>query len=201
MKEYAGINGVEILPSVYNHLLDLAKCKLQRIEHRQENADEHYTREKDVEQKLIKPFLLRLGYRETDYQQQLYLEIGNHNFALIPDFVIHLRITSDHYSAYILLEAKLSIASEKALKAAKKQARSYAKQLGTEFCIIAAKEGIWVSQACDDYTADIFTASWKELYDADTFSAACKLIGNHTKIPPVPRAVPQNGKPAGGCGC
>lgn len=200
-KNMQGINGVEILPSVYNHLLDLAKCKLQRIEHRQENADEHYAREKDVEQKLIKPFLLRLGYREADYQQQLYLEIGNHNFALIPDFVIHPRITSDHHSAYILLEAKLSIASEKALKAAKKQARSYAKQLGTEFCIIAAKEGIWVSQACDDYTADIFTASWKELYDADTFSAACKLIGNHTKIPPVPRAVPQSDKPAGGCGC
>lgn len=195
-KNMQGINGVEIPPSVYNHLLNLAECELQRIEYVHENADELYAVEKDVEQKLVKPLLAKLGYAETDYQQQLYVEIGNHNFALIPDFVIHPNVTSEHHSAHILLEAKLSIASEKKLKAAKKQARSYAKQLGTAYCVLASKEGIWISQACDDYTADIFTSSWQELYDVDTFTKVFKLIGNYKKMPRVAQAVHPNGKSA-----
>ena len=180
-KNMQGINGVEILPSVYNHLLDLAGCDLQRIEYAQENADELYAVERDVEQKLVKPFLARLGYAEEDYRQQLYIEIGNHNFALIPDFAILPKVTSEHHSAYILLEAKLSIPSEKKLKAAKKQARSYAKQLGAAYCVVVSREGIWISRSEDDYTADIFTSYWKDIYDPDTFSLVARLIGNYKK--------------------
>lgn len=195
-KNMQGINGVEILPSTYNHLLDLAGCDLPRIGSIPDHAEKCCVREKDVEQNLVKPFLARLGYGENDYQQQLYIEIGNHNFALIPDFVIHPRVTADHHSAHILLEAKYSISSEKSLLAAKKQARSYAKQLGTKYCILAAKEGIWISQASDDYTVDIFALSWQELYDVDTFSRVSKLIGNPARVPRTPRAVPYSKKRA-----
>lgn len=180
-KNMQGINGVEIPPSAYNHLLDISQCELPRIEHIQEDADILYFNEKDVEKKLIKPFLARLGYSEADYQQQLYIEVGNHNFALIPDFVIQPRVTADHHSAYILLEAKHSIATAKQLRETKKQARSYAKQLGAIFCIVASKEGIWISHFQDDYDEDIVTLSWAALNDADTFFSVRRLIGTRRK--------------------
>lgn len=180
-KNMQGINGVEIPPSAYNHLLDISQCELPRIEHIQEDADILYFNEKDVEKKLIKPFLALLGYSEADYQQQLYIEVGNHNFALILDFVIQPRVTADHHSAYILLEAKYSIATAKQLRETKKQARSYAKQLGAIFCIAASKEGIWISHFQDDYDEDIVTLSWAALNDADTFFSVRRLIGNGRK--------------------
>lgn len=180
-KNMQGINGVEIPPSAYNHLLDISQCDLPRMACPHDSPDTTYLTEKDVERKLVKPFLSRLGYSEANYRQQLYIEIGNHNFALIPDFVILPQVTSEHHSAYILLEAKLSIATAKLLRAAKKQARSYAKQLGAVYCIVASKEGIWISHFQDDYDEDIVTLSWAALNDADTFFSVRKLIGNRRK--------------------
>lgn len=180
-KNMQGINGVEIPPSAYNHLLDISQCDLPRMVCIHDSPETTYATEKDVEQKLVKPFLSRLGYSEADYRQQLYIEVGNHNFALIPDFVILPRVTGDHHSAYILLEAKLSIATAKFLRDAKKQARSYAKQLGAAYCILASKEGIWISHFQDDYDEDIVTLSWAALNDADTFFSVRKLIGNRRK--------------------
>lgn len=108
-----GLNGVELLPSVYNHLLDMAKSDLPRLEFIITDNDLVLSREKDVENKLIKPFLKELGYEDSDYKQQLYIEIGNHNHALIPDFVIHPIVSKGHQSADFIIEATLSISSTK----------------------------------------------------------------------------------------
>lgn len=186
-KNMEGINGVEIIPSAYNHLLDISQCDLPRIDHIKYDADILYSTEKDVEKKLIRPFLARLGYSEADYQQQLYIEVGNHNFALIPDFVILPRVTADHHSAYILLEAKHSIATARQLRETKKQARSYAKQLGSIFCIVASKEGIWISHFQDDYDEDIVKLTWDALNEVDTFFTVRKLIGNKKNRSALPQ--------------
>ncbi len=93
-----------------------------------DGADSDFTRERDVENKRIKPFLKKLGYTENEYQQQLYMEIGNHNHALIPDFVIHPIVTSGHQSAAFIIEAKLSISSTKLLEEAKTQASAPSSQ-------------------------------------------------------------------------
>ncbi len=177
-KNMQGINGVEIYPSVYNHLLDMAECDLPRLEYITDDTDDDFVREKDVENKLIKPFLEKLGYTENEYQQQLYIEIGNHNHALIPDFAIHPVVTSGHQSADFLIEAKFSIPSTKLLEEAKAQARGYAKLLNTKYSVVAAKEGIWISRASDDYSKDVFSFSWAELKDEDKFFKVFKLIGN-----------------------
>ena len=69
-----------------------------------------FANEKDVEEKLVKPLLTKLGFDEKDYVQQMYIEIGNHNYALIPDFVINPTSTNGHYSGYTL--SKQSEASQ-----------------------------------------------------------------------------------------
>ena len=127
---------------------------------------------------MIKPFLTELGYSENDYIQQLYIEIGNHNHALIPDFVIRPIISKGHQSADYLIEAKLSISSNKLLEEAKSQARGYAKLLNAKYAVIASKEGIWITNAADDYSACILSFSWYDLRKADNFHTVFNLIGN-----------------------
>ena len=176
-KNMQGINGVELLPSAYNHLLDIAESDLPRLKYMTHNMNGDFTREKDVEEKLIKPFLEKLGYQENEYQQQLYIEIGNHNHALIPDFVIHPKVSSGHQSADFLIEAKLTIHSHVQLNDAKAQARGYAKLLNAKYSVIASKEGIWITRAQDDYTHDQLSYSWAELKKEDNFFKVYKLIG------------------------
>lgn len=180
-KNMQGINGVELMPSVYNHLLDITGSHLSKLEFYADNTDSVYNREKDVEEKLIKPFLKDLGYAEIEYQQQLYIEIGNHNHALIPDFVIHPIVSSGHQSADFIIEAKLSIPTKSLLEEAKKQARGYAKLLGAKYTVIAAKEGIWITERQDDYDDEILSASWGEMQEADCFLEVFKLIGNEKR--------------------
>lgn len=177
-KNMQGLNGVEIYPSVYNHLLDIADADLPRLEFAINNDNLILSREKDVENKLIKPLLSKLGYAEKNYKQQLYIEIGNHNHALIPDFVIHPIVSKGHQSADFLIEAKFSISSNKLLEEAKTQARGYAKLLSAKYSVIASKEGIWITDVADDYTASIISFSWSDLQDEDNFHKVFNIIGN-----------------------
>ena len=80
-KNMQGINGVELYPSVYNHLVKITKAKLPVLEYTESYCDGEYINEKAVETKLIKPLIEKLGYSESDYKQQMYVEIGNHNKA------------------------------------------------------------------------------------------------------------------------
>ena len=176
-KNMQGINGVELYPSVYNHLLDLTKANHPRLAFIENSENLTLIREKDVENQLIKPFLTNLGYNETDYRQQLYIEIGNHNHALIPDFVIHPVVSKGHQSAAYLIEAKYSIATAKLLEEAKTQARGYAKLLDAKYSVIASKEGIWITSREDDYSKNILSFSWAELQNADNFHMVFALLG------------------------
>lgn len=176
-KNMQGLNGVELYPSVYNHLLDMTESDLPRLEFANNNDDLVLSREKDVENKLIKPFLAELGYTEKDYKQQLYIEIGNHNHALIPDFVINPIVSKGHQSADFLVEAKYSISSNKLLEEAKTQARGYAKLLNAKYSVIAAKEGVWITDVADDYTESILSFSWSNLKNEDNYHKVFNIIG------------------------
>lgn len=177
-KNMQGINGVELFPSVYNHLLNIAKSNLPRLEFTINNNDMVLSSEEDMENKLIKPFLKELGYNESDYRQQLRIEIGNHNHALIPDFVIHPIVSKGHQSDDFLIEAKLSIPSNKILEETKTQSRGYAKLLNAKYSIIAAKEGIWIMDSFDDYSDSIIALTWTDLQNEDNFYEVFNIIGN-----------------------
>lgn len=178
-KNIQGINGVELKPSEYNHLLDLgdADKSIKRLAFKAPSGRQKLSNEKDVEKKLIKPLLEKLGYSENDYVQQLYIEVGNHNHLLIPDFVLLPDRKIGHQSAFAVVEAKHSVANKKDLQAAKIQARSYAVQLKARYSAVMSEEGIWVYSDTDDFTEEVYTAAWNELKKADAFSALFKIIG------------------------
>lgn len=176
-KNMQGINGVELRPSEYNHLMELTKADVPRLEFIITDGNQEFVNEKDVENKLIKPLLGKLGYSEEEYVQQLYMEIGNHNHTLIPDFVLLPVTTRGHQSAFALIEAKHSISTQKKMEEVQIQARSYARQLNVKYSVIASKDKLWVYVLDDDFTEEVFSASWDELNNADSFSRLLKLIG------------------------
>ena len=175
-KNMQGINGIELLPSDYNHIVEISNANVPKLEYVIEDGKGGYVNDKAVEEKLIKPLLSELGFGEADYVQQLSVPIGNHNRALIPDFVLLPECSGGHYSAFTIIEAKRSIMDSKQLEDAKIQARSYAKLLGVRYSVVASQEGIWVSAARDDYSEDIMVSSWEELKDSDTFYKLGRLI-------------------------
>ena len=177
-KNMQGINGVELRPSEYNHIVDITGAAVPKLEFVSQESDGSFENEKAVEEKLIKPLIARLGYAEDEYVQQMYIEIGNHNHALIPDFVLHPKSSKGHYSGFAIIEAKRSITSEKQMTEVKSQARSYAKLLGTKYSVIAAQEKVWVMSEKDDYTNCIFEESWDAISNADTLYELSQLIGN-----------------------
>ncbi len=175
-KNMQGLNGVELKPSEYNHLLELGGSETIRLEYSAVSSDDEYSTEKEVENKVIKPLIEKLGYNENDYIQQLYLEIGNHNHALIPDFVLLPETKGTHTSAFAVVEAKRSITSAKELDDAKSQVRSYAKLLGTKYAAVISQEKVWVFSSKDDYSQDLFSWAVSGLSDNKLYELK-KLIG------------------------
>ncbi len=184
-KNMQGINGVELKPSEYNRILEVvntgnANSDIPVLEYVTSDGvteETEYVNEKEVEEKLIKPLIKKLGYSETDYVKQLSVALGNHNRALIPDFVLNPRCTSGHYAADIIIEAKRSIKNEAQLEDVKIQARSYAKMLGTRYSVIASQEKVWITSSKDDYADTIFEETWSDLLDGDKFYELRKIIG------------------------
>ena len=174
-KNMQGINGVELKPSEYNRILQMGRSKAQKLEYVSVKAKGEYSTEKEVEEYIIKPLLKQLGYSEQDYVQQLYLEIGNHNHALIPDFVLFPEKHNGHQSAFAIIEAKRSITNQQELDAALSQVRSYAKLLGAKYAAIISQEKVWVYSAEDDYSSVLLCVP-VNMTDDEMFSLR-KILG------------------------
>ena len=177
-KNMQGLNGVELKPSEYNRLLELGKSDAIQMEYSSINSEKEYSTEKEVEDRVVKPLLEKIGYNDNDYIQQLYLEIGNHNHTLIPDFVLLPQMKGNYKTAFAVVEAKRSITTTKALNDAKSQVRSYAKLLGSNFAAIISQEKVWVYSADDDYSKEIFSCFIYKLSN-DTLYKLKKIIGKN----------------------
>lgn len=176
-KNMQGINGVELKPSVYNYLVGKSKARVNMLEYVETKCNGEYSREKDVEEKLIVPLIQKLGYEEDDYKRQMYVEIGNHNNTLIPDFVLLPNERRGSASAFAIIEAKRSIPDAKKLEDVMVQAKSYAKLLTARYCVVAAQEKIWIAERRDNYDSFVFEASWEQLNDTDIFYGLGKILG------------------------
>lgn len=174
-----GINGVELKPSDYNYIVDKIKAKVTKLEYEEISIDNDYENEKDVEERIIKPFLKDdLGYNVNDYVQQLNVPIGNHNNTLIPDFVLLPRTYGGRHIAYAVVEAKKSIKNEKELLEALDQVSSYALLLSAKHAAVASQEGIWITSEDSRYTDVILSYKWCELNaDNDKMYEVKKIIG------------------------
>lgn len=178
-KNMQGINGVELMPSEYNHILGISRCKEPKLEYSAVDADGEYPNEKEVEDQVIKPFLKELGYYEGDYVQQLYVEIGNHNNTLIPDFVLMPDDRGAYKRAFAIVEVKRSITKEKELEDALTQARSYALLLRVKYAVVASQEGLWILSDKDEYSDVVNQYKWTETKDDDVLYKIRKMIGKN----------------------
>lgn len=183
-KNMQGVNGVELRPSEYNRLLDLGHSKAIKLEYTAVSSDKEYSTEKEVEEKVIKPLIEKIGYKATDYVQQLYLEIGNHNHALIPDFVLlpEIKGSNKKAKAFAVIEAKRSITTTKELNDANIQVRSYAKLLGAKYAIIVSQEKVWVYSSNSDYDTEVFSCTISELA-GDRLYELRRIIGKTNGTP------------------
>ena len=174
-----GVNGVELKPSDYNHIVDKIKADVYKLEYEEITIDNNYVNEKDVEERVIKPFLKDdMGYDTEDYIQQLNVPIGNHNNTLIPDFVLLPKTYRGRHVAYAVVEAKKSIKNEKELLEAIDQVSSYSLLLSANHAAVASQEGIWILSQESRYTDVILSHTWDELNaNNDKMYEVKKLIG------------------------
>lgn len=178
-KNMQGLNGVELKPSEYNHIVDKTKAKVTKLKYEEISIDNQYENERAVEDKLIKPFLRNIGYEETDYKQGIHVPIGNHNNTLIPDFVIAHKTYGGKHFAFAVVEAKKSIRNEKELSDALEQVRSYALLLSAKYAVIASQEGIWITDSKVGYMSFINEYTWNELSDNDNMYKVKSIIGKN----------------------
>ena len=111
--------------------------------------------ERDVEQQLLEPLLLELGFGAGDWVRQLKLRVGRAE-KVIPDYVILSRERPSGLTARgaWVWEAKLSISTHQQLQRDFEQASSYARLVGAAGVGLVSKEGIWLSLKEADYTLD-----------------------------------------------
>lgn len=130
--------------------------------------------ERDVEVYLLEGQLLnRLGWEEEDYQRQIPLRDGR-STHVFPDYVINY--DQARSEGEIVLEAKLTIRSEKQAEHDKGQAKAYARLLKARVIVLVAKEGIWIAQDHDDF-GKMKRYTWGELQEADLFDEVYQVIG------------------------
>ena len=180
-----GVNGRRLKSSEYqafvNKFIELGMSK-EEIPRLREYSTLDYTtlqNEKDVEEHLVKPFLKRLGYTESDYIQQLVVKVGRSEKA-IPDFIVKPIENNGRKICTFIVEAKYSIPTIKQLEKDFKQALSYAKLLDAQALILASLEGIWTASNKDNFTK-IADYSWSKLENSDILNAVYGLIGNRRR--------------------
>ncbi len=134
--------------------------------------------EKDVEEQLLEPLLLKLDYKSADWVRQLSVRMGRgeRNY---PDYAIGVVNKKGEESAKLLIEAKYRIHSIKTLQDAYFQAKSYALRLESNVFLIVSQEGLWIFEkgkrgfVFDDPNR----LSWDEILHPDTFHNLYQKIG------------------------
>ena len=183
-KNLQGINGYPIKYSEYLELLSMFKSKGQNITNlptikpTSKFDSEDLNSERDVEIKLIEPFLLLLKYKTTDWIRQMPVKMGRgeRNY---PDYCFRAITQRGEEFAKMILESKWEIKTNKDLQEAYFQAKSYAIRLQSECFVIAAMEGIWIfypkkfTYRFDDY----LHYNWVDIENPDILHKLKNMIG------------------------
>lgn len=140
-------------------------------------TDAELVSERDVELKLIEPFLRSIGYSETDWIRQMPVSMGRgeRNY---PDYVFGAQTKKGEEKARMLLESKFRIRTRRELADAYCQAKSYALRLQSRIMAVAAVEGVWIYSDKNGFSMDnVVYKDWKELENPDVLHEVRKLMG------------------------
>lgn len=135
--------------------------------------------ERDVEVALVEPLLARLDYTEKDWLRQMRLRMGRGE-RTYPDYVFGAQTARGEERADMVLEAKFTIGSERALRETYLQAVSYAHRLRARVVMLAAREGFWLfEQKRGSFSLEHFSFySWDALQHPDTLFELKKSLVN-----------------------
>ena len=187
-KNLQGLNGYPIKYNEYLELLSILKSKGQNIDllptikPTSKLEAEDLKDEREVEIRLIEPFLELLNYKPTDWIRQMPVKMGRgeRNY---PDYCFGANPKRGEESANMIIESKFEIKTQKDLQDAYFQAKSYALRLQADKFVIAAKEGIWIYQPkhnsykFDDY----FSCNWVDIENPDILHRLKQMIGKQKK--------------------
>ena len=137
--------------------------------------------EKDVEEKILIPVLMDLGYEKSDWVRQLKYKKGR-GISEIPDFVILPEGEELHVHSPLMIEAKLHMKTSKERAENFSQAYSYARTIFAKYLGICDKIRLVLfernEEGCYDQSHPVFDEQWAViLNDTPTFSRLAKLIG------------------------
>ena len=133
--------------------------------------------EQDVEQNLLEPLLIKLGFKSENWVRQLPVRMGRgeRNY---PDYALFVnnKAKGDETAKY-LWEAKYRISNAKQLSDTFFQAKSYARRLNSLAFGLIAVEGVWISQKEDDFEfSKIKNYSWLELKNSQNWAELKKVF-------------------------
>lgn len=186
-KNLQGINGVELTAQDYSELLRFIKQKggdISALPKLFESGKVNFGElkiEKDVEEKVLIPFLVKIGYSETDWTRQLSLKAGRNEKA-IPDFAFFAKGERHFESAPMLIEAKYDMSLITEQQKAFSQALSYARMLRSSIMGICDKERLILYKVDKNGAADrsrpLYENHWETIYSDSVEGAKLKqLIG------------------------
>ena len=168
-----GLNGRALIVTEYSELLKMIEQKGQTIDDLPklpiyDRVHKDIENERDVEQQLIEPLLLDLGFKEKDWIRQLPLKMGRQS-KYYPDYAILASTINGKEKAKLILEAKYSISSDKQLEESFSQARSYGLRLQSEKIILADRDFVWVygKTKGDFEPKPILKFHWNDLTNSD----------------------------------
>lgn len=168
-----GLNGRALIVTEYSELLKMIEQKGQTIDDLPklpiyDRVHKDIENERDVEQQLIEPLLLDLGFKEKDWIRQLPLKMGRQS-KYYPDYAILASTINGKEKAKLILEAKYSISSDKQLEESFYQARSYGLRLQSEKIILADRDFVWVygKTKGDFEPKPILKFHWNDLTNSD----------------------------------
>jgi hypothetical protein len=180
---FQGSAGQYFRDTDYRALLELLankgfdSARLPRLAVVEEDSDHRLMNERDVEIYLIEPLLKRLGYSESDWARQIRLRMGRGD-RVFPDYVVGASLAVGQEYGNLVVESKYRIATQKDLREAWVQGRSYALRLEAKWLMLAALEGIWLLSAKDRFRLEMAKAfRWGELKRPDAFFHVEHTIG------------------------
>jgi len=183
-----GINGRPINKLYYDRILEILSEKgqdislLPKLETQLDTKDISIKSERDVEKKLLEPFLVKLGFKKDNWLRQMPVRMGRGE-RIYPDYVIFPVTEKGNESGKFIWEAKHNILNNKQLKDDFFQAKSYALRLKTRGLGLVSVEGVWISLEKENLDfSRIKFYSWKQLQEVGYLNELRNIIGYKTLI-------------------
>ncbi|VDG83013.1 Uncharacterised protein [Capnocytophaga ochracea] len=183
-KNFQGVNGTRLHNEDYTRILEILEQKGEDISRLPKLSSVNFIPNKDcknereVEVKIVEPFLKDLNYSENDWVRQLPVRMGRgeRNF---PDYVFFAETKKGYERGKMILETKFYIKSNSELEETFQQAQSYALRLNANRIVICDKDFIWIYMKKNNNfdRTKYLKYNWQEMNNPEIFNTVKKQIG------------------------